>query len=93
MTNISIKNLSLDVFIYIVGIPCLFMMIITSRGFTQIKIVLLLLFSFICFIDVVLNRSSIMICHIRYVLVFMTYFMLSLIFGIVNGYEFHLEND
>ncbi|MBR0395482.1 MAG: hypothetical protein IJI63_03100 [Clostridiales bacterium] len=82
-----------DIILLILGLPTFFMMIVTSRGFTVIKIVLLVLFTLICLWQAILRRAKIKYNYFIYIFSFVTYFLLSLIYGIIQGYKFELQDD
>lgn len=85
--------LSWDMLLYIIWTPALFFMVVTSRGFTLLKTVLLLLMTALCFLNILLKRKLLKRSQINYVLIFVVYFSFSLALGIMNGYEFYMNKD
>ncbi len=77
----------------LIGIPTLFMIAVTSRGFTEIKIGLLLVLAIVSFLELSVTRKGVNRGFFIYICIFITYMMGSLLWGIVNGYEFSLSKD
>lgn len=80
-----------DAWVYICAVPCLFMMLVTSRGFREIKIVLLFLTTLFCFFDSIIGRKRMMGKYALFVGIFVFYYMGSLIRGVRNGYEWSFD--
>lgn len=81
-------------FLYIIiGVPWLFMMIATSRGFTSIKLGLLVVLGIIVLFENIMRRVKINKKVLLFTFLFVSYYMLSLEYGIINGYKFILIED
>lgn len=80
-----------DLFNYLyilIGVPFLFLVIITSRGFTEIKTLLLAILIVIAFIETILIKKSINKSFTYFIFIFVIYFIFSLLLGIFNGFPF-----
>ena len=85
-----------DLFNYLyilIGVPFLFLVIITSRGFTEIKTLLLAILIVIAFIETILIKKSINKSFTYFIFIFVIYFTFSLLFGIFNGFPFDFIID
>ena len=81
-------------FLYIIiGVPWLFMMIATSRGFTSIKLGLLVVLGIIVLFENIMRRVKINKKVLLFTFLFVSYYMLSLEYGIISGYKFILIED
>lgn len=83
-----------DYLYYLTGLPFIFLTIATSRNFTLIKIVLLSTIFFVSICEVFfINNGKLVRFLFKYILIFVSYFMISLCIGIVSGYPFDFIND
>ena len=85
-----------DLFNYLyilIGVPFLFLVIITSRGFTEIKTLLLAILIVIAFIETILIKKSINKSFTYFIFIFVIYFIFSLLLGIFNGFPFDFIID
>lgn len=81
-------------FIYmIVGIPWLFMMIITSRGFTGIKMALLAILIITAVAEIIIVKIKLNKRVLIYLVIFISYYALSLLWGIYNGFPYDFFGD
>lgn len=89
-----VKKYEIFNFIYIIiGVPLLFFMIMSSRMLSGFKIVLLILFILMSALEILTSGIKINKNQLIYILIFVGYFMLSLFWGILNGYEFDIRMD
>lgn len=80
--------------IYIfLGIPWLFLMIVTSRGYTSIKTLLLGLLILVAFIEFVARKKCVNKNVLIFLIIFILYYFLSLVWGIMNNYPFSISRD
>ena len=84
---------SFDILYILIGIPWIFMMIATSRGFTRIKTVLLLCLSIVAFLEFICEKKRIIKKEFVYLVIFLEYYLFSLIIGVFSGYEFSVSID
>lgn len=77
----------------LIGIPWLFLMIITSRGFTGIKTAFLVTLFGIALSEMIFCRLKMTKNHLLYLVIFITYFFLNLLWGIYRGFNFDFAND
>lgn len=92
MSNVKVLRINLrNIWVFLCGVPCLFMLIVTSRGFTIIKTVLLALTTLSCFGSIFIRNSKIKKNHFYFVMFFVFYFMMSLILGMIKGFEWEFK--
>ena len=84
---------SFDILYIFIGIPWIFMMIATSRGFTVIKTGMLVILSIVAFMEFLEKRKRFFIKEFSYLLLFLGYYSISLFLGIMSGYEFSFTTD
>ena len=77
----------------VIGIPCLFMMMVTSRGFTNIKTTLLVATIIISVLEIIITHSRFNKRDFFYLFGFIIYYMFSLLWGIIGGYPFSFNID
>ena len=77
----------------VIGIPCLFMMMVTSRGFTNIKTTLLGATIIISVLEIIITHSRFNKRDFFYLFGFIIYYMFSLLWGIIGGYPFSFNID
>lgn len=82
-----------DIFYIIIGIPCLFMTIATSRSYTTLKTILLLLLVIIAITEIFVRKIGISKNNMLYILIFIMFCFFSLKFGIISGFKFDLKVD
>lgn len=82
-----------DLLYIIVGLPWLFLMVITSRGFTSIKMSLLIILGIIAIFELIGNKKGIPLNWFILTLIMIVYFTISLFIGLLNGYKFNLGED
>lgn len=93
MAQHRIKADSFDKFYFIIGLPWLFLMLFTSRMYTEIKTVMLGVLVVIGFLEFLQKKMKTNYNHIRYVLFFVLYSLISLLYGILAGYDFNIIVD
>ncbi|MBR3163489.1 MAG: hypothetical protein IKF17_05275 [Clostridia bacterium] len=83
-----------DVLYIMIGCPWLFYMIMTSRSHTVIKTILLFSLVMICVTEIIIKKKALFKRdYFIYTAFFIIYFSVSLMHGIISGYEFSLKND
>lgn len=80
-----------DYLYVVIGVPLIFLTIITSRDYTMIKTILLILLSGIAFIEILLKKR-INKKMFLYICAFILYFSASLLIGILLGYQANIES-
>lgn len=93
---IKIRKKNIDVFemLYLlIGIPWLFLVIVTSQQLTLIKTILLAILVIVSCIEILTYKKKISLKEIIFLLIFVLYFLLNLLLGIANGYKFNFLHD
>ena len=82
-----------EILYILIGMPWLFLMLFTSRMYTEVKMALLgvlIVFSVIAIVQKRLRMNS---SHKKFVAIFITYILLSLVWGILLGYQYEFIRD
>lgn len=77
----------------LLGLPWIILMFFTSGEYTVIKTVLLALLSLMSFFEIVQCKVKINVTQRKYVVLFVFFCILSLLYGILQGYEFNFVDD
>lgn len=88
-----IRTNTFDKLYILLGLPWLFLVIFTSRMYTEIKIGLLAALMFLCVLEILGRGIRIESTYRKFVITFMFYCTLSLCVGILGGYPFSISND
>ena len=92
--KVKIKKISIFDFLYLsIGTIWLFLMIATSGGFTGIKTILLLLLVIVSIVEDFYKKKYISKKMFIMLFIFISYFSLELLYGIMNGFEFVISKD
>lgn len=86
----------LDIFdklYFLIGLPWLFLMLYTSRMYTEIKVVMLVVLFSIAYFEIISKKIKLNRRCCYFVVVFVLYSILSLLYGILLGYEFDIGKD
>ena len=92
-TSTTIKYNIFDFLYLIIGVPWIFLMIMSVRLFSDVKMYFLIALLFVLFIDFIVNVKKINKAILAFTFIFITYFFISLIIGIYSGYDFSLTRD
>lgn len=76
-----------------IGLPWLFFMLFTSRMYTEIKTVMLALLAIIAYSELLSNKIRFEKKDVKFVSIFILYIILSLLYGILMGYEYDFIKD
>ena len=77
----------------LIGVPWLFFMIVTSRRFTLFKTILLIILTLVCLLEMLIYNKSFCKKQFIFIVIFVTYFTISLMYGIFREYDWNLKND
>lgn len=88
------RKLDLFDYIYIIiGTPWLFLMLFTSRMYTEVKIALLAILMTVCFSEITIKKINFPRKETGFIIFFMIFCLLSLLWGCIQGYEFEISID
>jgi hypothetical protein len=87
------NNRLFDRLYFLIGVPWLALMLLTSGSLTEIKTVLLIILMIISLFELSSRRIVIDSKQKIFVFVFCLYMMMSLSLGIILGYEFEISKD
>jgi len=82
-----------DFFYLVIGVPWLFLMLFTSGSYTEVKGLFMIILLLVAVMEIIVFRIPIKSSQLKFVILFVTYFFLSLLVGIINGYPFDFSND
>ena len=82
-----------DVAYLLIGLPWLFLMLFTSRMYSEVKIGMLIFLFMISSVEIVTKNIKIEGKDLRFVLLFIGYCTLSLFIGILSGFDFDIKTD
>lgn len=85
--------MSFNLIYKIIGLPWLFLMLFTSRMYSEVKVIMLILLMFVCLCEIALKHYRITAKYKRYVVLFVIFSVISLIIGEINGFSFSIESD
>ena len=81
-------------YLYIIfGVPWFFLMVMSSGLFSTIKIVLLGILFIVSLWEALLKRVGFNKKEFFYIMIFIIYFFITIVIGILNGFEFSLKSD
>ena len=82
-----------DVLYILIGIPWFFLMLFTSRLYTEVKVVMLIVLMMVCVMEYNHRKMKMIKKHVVFVTWFIIFCFMSLLWGILLGYEFSIAND